>query len=776
MLDKLVSWDTIDFSSSSDTEITKTLKELNIPLSIDEVKKIQFSFLNRPATLTELVLFSIQGSEHSSYKSSKNHIKHFLTDGDHVILGAKDDAGVISLSVDDNGNRYGLVVSHESHNHPSQIVPYEGAATGVGGNVRDVCCMGAEVMSLGDSLRFGDIHRNKTKWISDGVVSGIAGYGNPLGIPNICGDLYFDKEYNENCLVTVLTAGAVKEKNVIRSKAPKNSVDYDLILVGKPTDNSGFGGASFASLELEEEKEQQNKGAVQEPNAFLERHILKSTYALFEFLEENNLINRVGFKDLGAGGVACASIELADAAGLGAKVWVDKIHTSMPELDGHIILCSETQERFMWACPKDLTKTILDHYNKVFDFPNVSVGAMASVVGKIINEKHYTVFYKDKKLVDGPIEKINEGFVYNRPMSEKKTQLENDPLPEKINYNDLMLKILSHENVASRAPVYESYDKNVQGRVVNERGKTNAGVIAPFDSKKFPKEIKDDCFSAALAHNPSIGKIDPYIVAQHAVIEACAKTVSVGASPLALTDCLCFGNPEKPEQMWQFSQSCIAIREACSLLHFNGTDNLPIVAGNVSFYNQSGDQSIPASPMIGCFGRVSKEQVLMNGFKSSDANIYLVGETPAFIGGSIVVDVLNIKNTKVKKIDVQKYSNMLNCVLKANSEGLVSSGSYVGLGGLATSLFKMSFVNNVGCSIEKYIEKNLLFSENFAFIVEVSEESSSAFEDILNKSRCAYKQIGKTNKSNKIVVKNFIDLDVAKTKKTWENALREKLQ
>ena len=776
MIDKLASWDTIDFSSSSDAETTKTLKELNIPLSIDEVKKIQFSFLDRPATLTELVLFSIQGSEHSSYKSSKNHIKHFLTDGDHVILGAKDDAGIVSLSVDDNGNRYGLVVSHESHNHPSQIVPYEGAATGVGGNVRDVCCMGAEVMSLGDSLRFGDINRNKTKWISDGVVSGIAGYGNPLGIPNICGDLYFDKEYNENCLVTLLTAGAVKEKNVIRSKAPKNSVDYDLILVGKSTDNSGFGGASFASLELEEEKEQQNKGAVQEPNAFLERHILKSTYALFDFLEENNLVNRVGFKDLGAGGVACASIELADAAGLGAEVWVDKIHTSMPELDGHIILCSETQERFMWASPKDLTQTILDHYNKVFDFPNVSVGAKASVVGKIINEKRYSVFYKDKKLVDGPIEKINEGFVYNRPMSEKKTQLENDPLPEKIDYNNLMLKILSHENVASRACVYESYDKNVQGRVINERGKTNAGVVAPFDSKKFPKEIKDDCFSAALAHNPSIGKIDPYLVAQHAVIEACAKTVSVGASPLALTDCLCFGNPEKPEQMWQFSQSCIAIREACSLLHFNETDNLPIVAGNVSFYNQSGNQSIPASPMIGCFGKVSKDQVLMNGFKFSDSNIYLVGETPEFIGGSIFVDVLNIKNTKVKKIDVQKYSNMLNSILKANSGGLVSSSSYVGLGGLATALFKMSFVNNVGCSIEKDIDKNLLFSENFAFIVEVSEENSSAFEDILNKHQCAYKQIGKTNKSNEIVVKNFIDLDVSQTKKTWENALREKLQ
>jgi len=772
----LASWDTVDFSSSSDADIKQSLQKLNIPLSVDEAKKIQFSFLKRPATLTELVLFSIQGSEHSSYKSSKNHIKHFITDGKHVILGAKDDAGVVSLSTDNDGEKYGLVVSHESHNHPSQIVPYEGAATGVGGNVRDVCCMGAEVMSLGDSLRFGDINRNKTKWISDGVVSGIAGYGNPLGIPNICGDVYFDKEYNENCLVTVLTAGVVKEKNVIRSRAPKNSEGYDLILVGKPTDNSGFGGASFASLELEEEKEQQNKGAVQEPNAFLERHILKSTYALFDFLEENDLINKVGFKDLGAGGVACASIELADAAGLGAEVWVDKIHTSMPEVDGHIILCSETQERFMWACPKDLTQTILDHYNKLFDFPNVSMGAQASVVGKIVGERHYTVFYKGKKLVDGPIEKINEGFVYDRPMLKKESKQLSEVLPENIDYNDLILKILSHENVASRAAIYESYDKNVQGRVVNERGKTNAGVVAPFDSKKFPKEIKNDCFSAALAHNPSIGKVDPYLVAQHAVLEACAKTVSVGSSPLALTDCLCFGNPEKPEQMWQFSQSCIAIREACDLLHFNGTDNLPIVAGNVSFYNQSGDQSIPASPMIGCFGKVSKEKILTNGFVGSDSNLYLLGENPLFIGGSVAANVLNTKNTKIEKFDVQKYSNMLNSVLEANAASLLNSCSYVGLGGLATALFKMSFINDIGCDIKDQKDKNLLFSENLSFVVEVSEKNSPSFEAVLNEKGCRYKQIGKTNDSNKIVVKNFIDLDIAQAKKTWDSALRKKLQ
>jgi len=772
---KYESWDTFDFSNLSDQEIKSVLSEQNIPLSIEETRVVQNEFLNRPPTLTELVLFSIQGSEHSSYKSSKEHIKHFVTDGPNVILGAKDDAGVVSLSVDNSGNKYGLVVSHESHNHPSQIVPYEGAATGIGGNVRDVCCMGAEVMALGDSLRFGSVDRNKTKWIHDGVVSGIAGYGNPLGIPNVCGDLYFDEEYNENCLVTVLTAGIVKEKNVIRSRSPKNSAGYDLILVGKPTDNSGFGGASFASLELEEEKKQQNKGAVQEPNAFLERHILKSTYALFEQLEEGGLIEKIGFKDLGAGGVACASIELADAAGLGAEVWVDKIHTSMPNLDSHVILCSETQERFMWACPPELTPKILDHYNNKFDFPNVSVGAQASLVGKIIQEPHYTVYSGEKKLVDGPIEKINEGFVYNRPMKEKEKRIFSEPLPKNQNYNDVVLKILGHENVASRAPVYECYDKNVQGRVVLERGQANAGVVAPFDSEKYPKEIKDDCFSATLSHNPAIGKIDSFLVAQYAVLEACARTVSVGATPVALTDCLCFGNPEKPEQMWQFAQSCLAIREACDLLRFDGLKNLPIVAGNVSFYNQSGGQPIPASPMIGCFGKTTKAGLLKNDFQNSGSNIFLVGGQHSSIGGGVVCDVLNIKNTLIEKFDVKQYCAVLNGLLSANKAGLLRSCHYVGLGGLAASVSRMSFKNSVGCYIDE-ISEDLLFSENLSFVVEVNKENSGSFQKTLKEGGVPFSLVGTTNNTNRVVFDKHIDMNISLAKDVWVNSLRERLQ
>ena len=353
--------ETFDFNALSDSEIELTLQNNSIPLKVEEALKIQNEMLGRAPSISELILFSIQGSEHSSYKSSRSHLKQFTTTGPDVVLGAKEDAGVVAVATDSEGHRWCVVMSHESHNHPSQIVPYEGAATGVGGNVRDVMCMGAEVIACTDSFRFGEITSNKTKWIHDGVVAGIAGYGNPLGIPNIGGDIYYHEGYNENCLVTLVTLGIVREDHIIHSYAPNNADGYDLILIGKPTDNSGFGGASFASLELEEEKKEQNKGAVQEPNAFLERHLLKSTYALFDILKEKEIIEHIGFKDLGAGGVACASVELAETAGYGSEVWLDKVHIGLNNLHPSVYLCSETQERFMWVSPPEVTPMIVDH-------------------------------------------------------------------------------------------------------------------------------------------------------------------------------------------------------------------------------------------------------------------------------------------------------------------------------------------------------------------------------------------------------------------------------
>ncbi|MDC1416375.1 AIR synthase related protein, partial [bacterium] len=480
-----------DFSDLNDQEIQTKLKDLNISLTPDEVKKIQHKMLGRAPSIAELVLFSIQGSEHCSYKSSRKHLKQFTTESPDVILGAKEDAGVIAITKDNNGKRWCIVMSHESHNHPSQIVPYEGAATGVGGNVRDVMCMGAEVIACTDSLRFGEIKKNKTKWIHDGVVSGIAGYGNPLGVPNIGGDLYYNKGYNDNCLVTLVTLGIVREDNIIHSYAPKNADGFDLILIGKPTDNSGFGGASFASVELEEDKKEQNKGAVQEPNAFLERHLLKSTYALFKILKEKELIDNVGFKDLGAGGVACASVELAETSDYGSEIWMDKIHIGMENLHSSVYLCSETQERFMWVCPPNISPLIIDHYNKTFDLPGVSQGAQASIIGKIRSDGKYIVHDGDDEIVNAPASEVTKGFLYDRPYEDPKKVFNEPRLKTPTDFNKILLKIMSHENMASREPIYEKYDKQVQGRTVLESGRADSGVMTPFNSGEYPPEIQN---------------------------------------------------------------------------------------------------------------------------------------------------------------------------------------------------------------------------------------------------------------------------------------------
>lgn len=418
--------DFLDFSQLSSEEISRLLETYSIRLTPNEALTIQNNLLKRPPTYAECVLWSIQGSEHCSYKSSRKHLARFNTQAPHVILGPKEDAGIVAVATDNQGNRYGIVVSHESHNHPSQLVPYEGAATGVGGNVRDVCCMGAEVIAVADSLRFGDIKLAKTKWLHEGVVRGIGGYANPLGIPNLAGDTYYDEAYNENCLVTVVTLGILREDHIIHSYAPPNATNYKFILIGKPTDNSGFGGAAFASSDLGENEQEMNKGAVQEPNAFLQRHLLKANYAFFEFLRERHLIDKVGFKDLGAGGIACASVELAEAGGYGAEIDLELVPTSMPNLPPAVILCSETQERFMWIVPENLVDAVLNHYNQRFALPEICEGAGATVIGQLRSDGQYVVNFHGKQIVLARAKDITQGIIYERP-SYRQKQINMEP-------------------------------------------------------------------------------------------------------------------------------------------------------------------------------------------------------------------------------------------------------------------------------------------------------------------------------------------------------------
>ena len=770
----------VDFSGLSNDAIKTKLAELNIPLTTEEALKIQNDMLGRAPSLAELILFSIQGSEHCSYKSSRNHLKQFTTEGPDVVLGAKEDAGVVAVATDNKGHRWCIVMSHESHNHPSQIVPYEGAATGVGGNVRDVLCMGAEVIAVTDSFRFGSIKNNKTKWIHDGVVAGIAGYGNPLGIPNVGGDLYYHDGYNENCLVTLVSLGIVIEDDIIHSYAPKNADGYDLILLGKPTDNSGFGGASFASLELEEEKKEQNKGAVQEPNAFLERHLLKSSYALFDILKEKGLINNVGFKDLGAGGVACASVELAETSGYGAEVWMNKIHIGMDGLHPSVYLCSETQERFMWVCSPETTPLILDHYNTVFDLPGVSTGARASVVGKIRNDGQYIVYNGDEEIVNATAKEVTEGFLYDRPYEARKNNFVEPHLPEPTNYNQVLLDILSHENMASRQPIFEQYDKQVQGRIHTETGLADSGVMAPFNSEKYPEEIRNVGIALSTDHNPRYGLIDPYWGGINAVVESMRNVASVGATPHALSDCLCFGNPEKPHQMWEFVESVRGVADACNAITLKDNPNhaTPIIAGNVSFYNESKGGAIPPSPILSCLGRFKDvNKAVPAHFQKLNSVVLMIGERKNELGGSVYYSLYDEMGANIPKPNLEEVKNQIFALTDCIDGGLVLSCHDISDGGVASALAEMTFGNDIGCDINidsNLLNEKLLWSETGGFILEISLENVDGIKTIFSHVELDIYEIGKTI-GNLIQINNVVGLTVNKAKEAWTNGLREKL-
>ncbi|MCF7917427.1 hypothetical protein K9L27_00245 [Candidatus Gracilibacteria bacterium] len=415
----------LDFSGS---DAASLLRQHNIPLKVSEVQSLQKQ-LGRPMTLTEANVFGIQLSEHCSYKSSRKFLKGLPTKGENVILGPAEDSGVVRV-FSDQGEDYAIVVTHESHNHPSQIVPYEGAATGVGGVMRDILCMGSRPVGCIDSLRFGNPEKNLQRNIAREVVKGIAGYGNPLGVPNVGGCVYFDEGFNENCLVNATGIGVLRGAELIHSYVPPQAAEekWDLLIVGKPTDNSGFGGASFASDTFEEDDDlEAKKAAVQEPNPFLERHLIASILDLFETLKKEGTYDKISCKDLGAGGVVCATVEITDAAGFGADIDLEKLHT-VGQYPPHVFACSETQERFCFACHPSLTDQIVHHFREKWELGRVAENAGASVIGKVRADGKYCVKYKGETLCDAPASLITQGILYDReykvvPPQEKKTEV-----------------------------------------------------------------------------------------------------------------------------------------------------------------------------------------------------------------------------------------------------------------------------------------------------------------------------------------------------------------
>ena len=614
------------------------------------------------------------------------------------------------------------------------------------------------------------------------MVAGIGGYGNPLGVPNIGGDLYYDKNYNDNCLVTLVTLGVVREDEIFHSYAPEKADGYDLILVGKATDNSGFGGASFASLELEEEEKEKNKGAVQEPNAFLERHILKSTYALFKKIKDKKLLNKVGFKDLGAGGVACASVELADTAGYGAEIWLDNVHVGMDGLHPSVVLCSETQERFMWVCHPEITEMILDHYNKTFDMPTVSKLAQASVVGKIKNKKQYIVHSGKDVIVDAPAEMVTKGFNYNRDIKKPKLNLKEPDLKEPQNYNVVLQELLTHENICSRSSIYETYDKQVQGRTVFEPGEADAGVLAPFNNSNYPEEIRQTGIAHSTDHNPIYGKISPYWCGVNSVVESMRNVAATGATPHAITDCLCFGNPENPEQMWQFAEATKGVADACKgiRLKHNPDHTVPIIAGNVSFYNESSAGAIPPSPIVSCLGRLSDvDKAITTGFKKNNSKIMLIGDRKKELGGSLYYSLFNHLGKDLPKPSLDQVESEIWALTDLIDNRLVLSAHDISDGGVAITLSEMSFYNEIGFEVKINSAGRpdvWLFSETGGFIIELEENVLPQAQAVMSKYNIHYEEIGETTQHQAMVFGEIIHMPILKAKDSWQRSLRNKIQ
>lgn len=709
-------------------ELKEAIRHRNLAMTLEEAEKLA-GYVGRMPTPLELHLFDTMWSEHCSYKSSRSVLKLLPTDASGVVVGPGEDAGIVKFT-DHDGFTWDLVVAHESHNHPSQVLPVEGAATGIGGIVRDVYCMGARVTGSLDLLRFGDplgASGERSRAICRGVVEGIWKYGNALGVPNMGGDTRFHEGYDDNCLVNVVSLGFVRHDRIVHSFVPAEAHEeqYVLILVGKPTDDTGFGGATFASADLEDESEMR---AVQVADPFLKRVLSEANLNVLDFLFDRGI--RFGFKDLGAGGIACVTSELAAHGNLGIEVNLDLVPVSIPDLLSEVIACAETQERYGLAVPGKVAEEVLEIYNDKFEMPRLFPGAGATVIGTFTGEPVYRVLHRGKEVANTPIEYITEGIIYERnwepspePVIEPAIRLCDPPL-------DLSKMLLSVDG-ASRSPVWSYYDSEVQGNTHFRPGEADACVSVPIPGCRTGLAVSGD-------GNPWIGELDPYLAGAHAVGEAVRNVVAVGATPIAATDCLNYGNPEKADVFWQFRRGVEGIAAACGELGLdsNGEEPLPIVSGNVSFYNQSSSGgAIPPSPIVAVFGRIDDFTRSTDiSLKSSGNLIILVGMRRDELGGSLFYRTcLGHRGGRVPAFRGKLEREMARFVLECCEAGISRSVHDISEGGLITAAAEMAIASRPdarkGIIFDgSALDPVFLYSETPGYLIEMSQGSWDALE------------------------------------------------
>ena len=718
----------IDMLALTPKEQKKILVQFGISLTGKEAVYFQKK-MGRPLRLTELMVLGIQGSEHCSYRSTRQHLSKLPTKGKWVVLGPGQDAGAIEMARDSKGKKWVLVVGHESHNHPSQIVPFEGAATGVGGLVRDIACMGATVVGTLDCLRFGSPKKALQRNIFRQVVRGIAGYGNPLGVANLGGDIAFEEGFNDNCLVNVVAVGAAREDHIIPSFVPKHAAKehWDIILVGKPTDRSGFGGAAFASDDLVEEDAEKNRGAVQEPNPFLERHVLAATYGLFNELIQSKKLSQISFKDLGAGGVVCAAVEQVEAAGLGACIDIHALHR-VEGIPAAVAAVSETQERFCFMCHPKLTKKIIHWYRKKWQLPAVSEGANATVIGKV-TEGNFVVKEKKHTLIDAKASVLTEGLRYNRPYATLRA-VEKKAAPIQLSSKKLMQLLpafMARPNVADRKEIYTQYDSTVGGRTVQGPGK-GATVIQPFLFTGAEKSVADISVAVGVGGCSRLGSLCPHTQAAMAVYEAVGHAVALGGAVRGLTDCLNYTTPETKHGMGQCVAGIAGLTEAASGL------GLAFVSGNVSLYN-----AVPASAVVAAFGIVP-EQTEEKAPKGACIMLLSVGD--AFFGGSEIAMHLQKKRTDIKKPSAKKMAAFFKAAVSMRNTKGVTHARYVRTGGVLKRALEYAHQEEKGLALQKQKNAALLMAETPGFMLVVEESAIKSLKKKKLEKGIQLKKIG----------------------------------
>ena len=657
----------------NDPSITKELVESH-GLKPDEYDLI-ISIINRVPTFTELGIFSAMWNEHCSYKSSKKWLRTLPVEGPQVICGPGENAGIVDI-----GDEQALVFKMESHNHPSYIEPYQGAATGVGGILRDVFTMGARPIAVMNSLSFGEPSHYKTHQLVNGVVSGIGGYGNCFGVPTVGGETRFDSSYNGNCLVNAFAAGLVDKNKIFYSAA--SGIGMPVVYLGAKTGRDGVGGATMASAEFDDQIEEK-RPTVQVGDPFTEKRLME---ACLELMQTGAVIS---IQDMGAAGLTCSAVEMGDKGNLGISLDLEKVPTREPNMSAYEMMLSESQERMLMVLDpekENIAKHIFDKWD--LDF---------AIVGKTISDDRFLIKLDGVVKADLPLKALaGNAPEYDRPWSEGPPVEELKDVVE-INAIDGLKALISSANYSSKSWIYEQYDSQVMADTI-ERPGFGAGIVRVHGTEKSIAFTSDV--------TPRYVRANPFEGGKQAVAEAFRNLISVGARPLASTDNLNFGNPEKPEVMGQFVQAVKGISDAVREL------NMPIVSGNVSLYNETDGVSINPTPTIGAIGLISAAETPING-KAYEGNMaVLIGETKGHLGQTALLqEVFNRSDGDAPKVNLETEKKHGNFIL--TNRNLINACTDLSDGGLALAAFELAHRSEIGFEI--YEESTaFLFGEDQA--------------------------------------------------------------